>query len=107
RAVPGASLRSARGHFLRRGDAVGDAGGPPLLEWRLRPRDRGSPGLGSAAAGITVSHLGLPAGVAAICARALERDCNRRFATAAEMETEIEQVLTGSSYAFERPLARA
>ncbi len=53
------------------------------------------------------ADLGLPAGVEAICTRALERDCNRRFATAAEMEGEIEQVLTGANYAFERPLARA
>jgi serine/threonine-protein kinase len=53
------------------------------------------------------ADLGLPAGVEAICTRALERDCNRRFATAAEMEVEIEQVLTGANYAFERPLARA
>ena len=53
------------------------------------------------------ADLGLPPGVEAICARALERDRNRRFATAAEMEVEIEQVLTGANYAFERPLARA
>ena len=47
---------------------------------------------------------GLPAGVEAICARALERDRKRRYATAAEMEAELEQVLTGANYAFERPL---
>jgi serine/threonine-protein kinase len=51
--------------------------------------------------------LGLPAGVETICARALDRDRNRRYATAAEMETELEQVLNGGNYAFERPLARA
>ena len=51
--------------------------------------------------------LGVPAGVEAICTRALERDRNHRYATAAEMEGEIEQVLTGANYAFERPLARA
>ncbi len=53
------------------------------------------------------ADLGLPAGVEAICTRALQRDRNRRYATAAEMEADLEQSLIGAHYAFERPLAKA
>jgi serine/threonine-protein kinase len=51
--------------------------------------------------------LGVPVGVEAICTRALQRDRNRRYATAADMEADVEHVLTGARYAFERPLAKA
>ena len=53
------------------------------------------------------AELGVPAAVEAICTRALQRDRKLRYATAAEMEAELEQVLAGARYAFERPLAKA
>jgi serine/threonine-protein kinase len=53
------------------------------------------------------SGLALPPGLDAICARALERDRERRYTTAAEMEADLERVLTGTIDSYARPLGRA
>jgi serine/threonine-protein kinase len=48
----------------------------------------------------------LPAGLDAICARALEPDPNHRYQTAAEMESDIERVLIGSADSHARNLGK-
>ncbi|HLK90898.1 MAG TPA: serine/threonine-protein kinase [Polyangia bacterium] len=52
------------------------------------------------------AEAGLPAGLDAICARALEPDPDRRYQTAAEMESEIERVLIGSADSHARNLGK-
>jgi hypothetical protein len=49
---------------------------------------------------------GLPVGLDAICARALDPDPERRYQTAAEMEMEIEGVLVGSADSHVRHLGK-
>ena len=53
------------------------------------------------------ADLGLPVEFDAICARALARDREERYATAAEMEADLEQVLTSNHEASDRLLGKA
>ena len=52
------------------------------------------------------SDANLPAGLDAICARALEIDPNRRYQTAVEMEMDLERVLIGSADSHARNLGK-
>jgi serine/threonine protein kinase len=52
------------------------------------------------------AELGLPVEFEAICARALARDREGRYATAAEMEADLEQVLTTNHEASDRLLGK-
>jgi serine/threonine-protein kinase len=53
------------------------------------------------------AELGLPVEFEVICARALSRDRNERYATAAQMELDLEQVLTSTHEASDRLLGKA
>jgi serine/threonine-protein kinase len=50
------------------------------------------------------SDRGLPGGLDAVCARALDPDPDRRYQTAAEMEIDLERVLVGSADSHARNL---
>jgi serine/threonine protein kinase len=52
-------------------------------------------------------ELGLPAEFQEICDRALSRDRDERYATAAEMEADLEQVLTSNHEVSDRMLGKA
>ena len=106
-AVPRAVIRSARRHLRGRRDAVGDAGGPPLLERCLRRRDRGAPDVRPPVAAAAVGSGRARGRRGDLHPRAASAIASCRYATAAEMEADLEQVLTGARYAFERPLGKA
>ncbi len=53
------------------------------------------------------AELGLPVELEVICARALSRDREQRYPTAAEMESDLEQVLTHSQETSDRLLGKA
>ncbi len=53
------------------------------------------------------AELGLPVEFEVICARALSRDREKRYATAAEMEADLEEVMTNTPEASDRLLGKA